>query len=90
MLCCHFPTQDATITAATAAPINVQCSCRSIHCDAATINQKVQCLPQVGIAVGMTVGGIMAEVGIVVGMAVGIMREFVYLILHGLKSCNIE
>ncbi len=32
----------------------------------------------------------MAEVGIVVGMAVGIMREFVYLILHGLKSCNIE
>ncbi len=31
-----------------------------------------------------------AEVGILVGVAVGVITEFVYLILHGPKSCNIK
>jgi hypothetical protein len=54
----------------------------------------------VGFASGITVcmafrGGVgksagMAQVGIAVGVAVGIITEFIYSILHGPKSCNIE
>ena len=31
-----------------------------------------------------------AEVGILVGVAFGVITKFIYSILHGLKSCNIE